>query len=523
MSKKTGSPIRRRGGKGPEKDLKTFVTRLEAYNFFNTSKVKGKRDKDGDEIPIRYGYARLDAFGRIYNRVLEHVLNPEALRIVLASALKPGEADELLNTLKPVLSATERDHLIEKLAEKLGPYEWEKVRDTIFNSPNAPVSYPFIWDTPQHDYVQWNGIGANAGLGALGRNVGEVMGVFGTLDWAEKDGWTLSSAIGGQGWFSKKHISFESSVNAHNLEEIEDRIAILQSPLWQCPEQEKDKKQEIRCGVDAGLPPIDKVRATKGEKLFDLYCAKCHAQIDRTSESRRIVAHMDKLDAVKTDTTMADNSLDYAGFSGILRNKYLKTDVGSVLLNTKAPVAVTLTLATENVVATPDPDKWFFTLATDWLVDIVKSFFSNSIKPSVKTGNYTPDTTQGPFDSLRAYKARSLNGIWATAPYLHNGSVPTLYDLLLPAGPEKGDPPKKSDSKDTKYRPGKFLVGSRELDPEKVGFRYALGSSKGFEFDTSLPSNSNAGHEYGTRNDPNGLPALTDPERWDLVEYLKGL
>ena len=46
-------------------------------------------------------------------------------------------------------------------------------------SANAPVSYPFIWDTPQHDRVQWNGSVENAGPGALGRNVGEVLGVFG--------------------------------------------------------------------------------------------------------------------------------------------------------------------------------------------------------------------------------------------------------------------------------------------------------------------------------------------------------
>ena len=122
----------------------------------------------------------------------------------------------------------------------------------------------------------------------------------------------------------------------------------------------------------------------------------------------------------------------------------------------------------------------------------------NAGKP-VKAGSYTPDTTAAPFESLRAYKGRSLNGIWATAPYLHNGSVPTLYDLLLPAD----------------QRPKKFMVGSRKLDPDKVGFEHDLDKYNGFLFDTSLPTNSNAGHEYGT--------GLTDPERKDLVAYLKTL
>ena len=44
---------------------------------------------------------------------------------------------------------------------------------------DAPVSYPFIWDTPQHDRVQWIGSVENQGPGALGRNIGAVLGVFG--------------------------------------------------------------------------------------------------------------------------------------------------------------------------------------------------------------------------------------------------------------------------------------------------------------------------------------------------------
>ena len=48
---------------------------------------------------------------------------------------------------------------------------------------NAPVSYPFLWDTPFHDRVQWNGSAPNTilDLGNLARNVGEVLGVFGTV------------------------------------------------------------------------------------------------------------------------------------------------------------------------------------------------------------------------------------------------------------------------------------------------------------------------------------------------------
>jgi hypothetical protein len=98
-----------------------------------------------------------------------------------------------------------------------------------------------------------------------------------------------------------------------------------------------------------------------------------------------------------------------------------------------------------------------------------------------------------------AYKARPLTGIWATGPYLHNGSVPTLHDLLSPP----------------QDRPRRFFTGSIEYDPVKVGFVTAKSSANSFEFDTWLDGNSNLGHEYGTT-----LPA---DDRDALIEYLKSL
>jgi hypothetical protein len=104
-------------------------------------------------------------------------------------------------------------------------------------------------------------------------------------------------------------------------------------------------------------------------------------------------------------------------------------------------------------------------------------------------------------DPLMAYKARPLEGIWATAPYLHNGSVATLYDLLQPPA----------------HRPASFRVGARAFDPKKVGYvtdPSAAGNS--FVFDTTLPGNSNKGHVYG-------VGSLTETQRLELLEYLKTL
>jgi hypothetical protein len=154
----------------------------------------------------------------------------------------------------------------------------------------------------------------------------------------------------------------------------------------------------------------------------------------------------------------------------------------------------------------------------NWGYDLIYAFFNNDIRASLKGGNYDPDTSVEPLKSLFAYKARPLNGIWATAPYLHNGSVPSLYDLLLPKK-RPGDPA------DGEYRPDTFVVGSREFEPDKVGLRHS--GYAGFVFDTSIPGNSNAGHEYtsGRTAQPDGriLPVLDKEARLDLLEYIKTL
>jgi cytochrome c5 len=87
------------------------------------------------------------------------------------------------------------------------------------------------------------------------------------------------------------------------------------------------------------------------------------------------------------------------------------------------------------------------------------------------------------------------DGVWARGPYLHNGSVPTLHDLLLPPA----------------ERPAEFYRGCDTFDPKKVGWK----CDAGFRYRTSLPGNGNGGHLYGT--------GLADDERWALVEYMKTL
>ena len=95
------------------------------------------------------------------------------------------------------------------------------------------------------------------------------------------------------------------------------------------------------------------------------------------------------------------------------------------------------------------------------------------------------------------YKARPLNGIWATAPYLHNGSIPNLEQLLKPY----------------KERDKHFYVGSRRFDPVRVGLSTEKDGLRDFLFDTTKPGNLNTGHDW----------TVAPEHRQDLIEYLKTL
>lgn len=108
------------------------------------------------------------------------------------------------------------------------------------------------------------------------------------------------------------------------------------------------------------------------------------------------------------------------------------------------------------------------------------------------------------FDQLRktdGYLSVSLDGLWLRAPYLHNGSVPSLQDLL-----------KTSDA-----RTPVFYRGYDVYDPDAVGFisQGAEAEKVGFKYDTSLVANSNQGHLYGTN--------LPEKDKATLIEYLKTL
>ena len=346
--------------------------------------------------PHPAGYARLDAFGNIFNEGSVFAIN------------EPSNA-------KPA---------------------------------NAPVSYPVLWDTPQHDVVQWNGQAVNAGIGPYTRNIGEVVGVFGDLRIEQETG--------------SSKLLYRHHINIKGLERLEEILETLWSPEW--PED--------------SLPPIDGDQVTRGEKSYKKRCRSCHADIDRDDPERAIKARLVLVEKVGTDPTMATNIVESFSKTGILEGQGRPPGLGP-----KAPTGSVVGIGVLGVLLDKRPGK--LDPAAGLLGAYLQAAGANAVDKDGKRRQ-------------PRYKARPLNGIWSSAPFLHNGSVPNLWELL-----------KKPEDRVTS-----FHVGSWEMDPVNVGFVTDAGPATS-ELVTSIEGNSNSGHNYGTD--------LSDTEKRELIEYIKTL
>lgn len=315
---------------------------------------------------------------------------------------------------------------------------------------DAPASYPFLWGTDQSDVVQWTGFAANfSGAGILVRNGGEVIGVYGKVKITTEN-------------------AYESSMLIDNLSKYEDWVKNLVPPAW----------------PEAVFPAIDKAKAAAGEKLFANACAQCHQVIPRDAAIKTTYkAVITPIEQVGTDPTELSNMSTHMYKAGIYNGKKSANLAGQVIGDPTTGLNPLVNAVTGSLLKHP--------------AQAVRGFIDQH---AAITGAGSP--------GLPGYKARPLNGIWATAPYLHNGSIPNLYEILLPAD----------------QRSKTFTLGSREYDPARVG--YSMNQPKSadgyapFTFDVSLKGNSNKGHEYLTTKD--GVP-FTDEHRWQLVEYMKSL
>jgi mono/diheme cytochrome c family protein len=343
-----------------------------------------------NHVEVPYGHGRLDAFGQIFNAVAVQFLGV------------PGNR----------------------------------------RAPDAPVSFPVLWDAPHLDVVQWNGSAPNSGPGPLLQNVTTALAVYGSLDISQRKGLD----------------GYPSNVDFAHLAQIQDDLYALRAPRWPA----------------AIFGALEMSRVEQGKQIYAQQCVACHQLSDRNDAKRELKAVLTPVADIGTDPRMVNNFLASNSRTGAFEGRKEGVVIGTVFGAQAQTADIVVHAAAGAALRHP--------LAA--VRDAIAGYHK-VIKAAIDSH---PDY----------YKARPLSGIWCSAPYLHNGSVPSLAELLKPPA----------------ERVTHFYVGSREFDPLNVGL--AAGAAQhASEFDTALPGNSNAGHVYGT--------ALSDTDKRDLLEYLKSL
>jgi hypothetical protein len=451
------------------------------------------------------GFGRLDALNRIGNQVFHENL------------IKPPNKD-----------AAEADQ--RKEAADLALIE------SNFAAHTAPVSFPPIWDVPNFAWAQYDASILNPGV----RNIGEAIGVTARVNMISSDNPSLPL--------------FSSSVDVEAIRKIEELLQGkktpfegeigfkgLQAPRWEdaashFPDDENWK--------------IDEEKIVAGRKLYLGLCVECHDSPPRDNtipeansfwnltnnwiQVRNEQLFNNKLKTVAAMGTDPEQSRVLTERTVNLPS-YLGVDTAALMkdcgMKPDAALERSYALNLMDVVAKVR-DQWIIDrerLDGKPMSEADKAAIVGSRPncPNPKVFELIPVSAEGASDQKPRfvykikpqYRARPLDGVWATAPYLHNGSVPTLDDLLSPQD----------------ERPKAFCVGPAEFDPTRVGLAVATSSSiKTLEcevgmtrFDVTERGNSNRGHSFegDGKNMPNGVigPLLSAKDRENLIAYLKTL
>jgi hypothetical protein len=357
-------------------------------------------------------------------------------------------------------------------------------RENNYEPTSAPVNFPHIWDTSWFDWVQYNASIEQP----MVRNAGEALGVSAPVNLTDPSG------------------LFTSGVQVRKLAEMEKQLA-----------GDQPNEKDGFTGLNAPrwpndvLGPINGGLAAKGAELYRSLCTGCHLPPIGSKEfwqsknwkapsafgQRHLHVNVISIADINTDPAQAED-----------------------MANRKVWIPPHLNISTKE-----------FGSALGELVEKTVTHWYDSQTPPVPASErdslngYRPNGIQAPL----AYKARPLNGVWATPPYLHNGAVPNVYALLSPV----------SD------RPKSFYLGRREFDPVCMGYQLTATASSedkldlgclgdkqnsatgefagGFELDTKIRGNHNTGHEFNDGPRGNGIigPKLQPEDRRALIEFLK--
>ena len=303
---------------------------------------------------------------------------------------------------------------------------------------NAPVSFPYMWGLKTTAWLQW---GANINS-VMERNIGQTLGVGARFD-----------------------ENFVTTSRLDNLNVIEKRVYKLTPPEW---------REDV-------FGAVDRAAADRGKPLYEKLCTNCHDKPFAVSPTGLVTYQLFRLKEIGTSPVVATNF-----------DRTVFTPKGERPLADAAFEAIDAIKQQYYKSKNVSPE-----MQADWEGRDMRPLpeWKASFRSTLADADKYADTKGG-----RVYPAKPLAGIWATAPYLNNGSVANMWDLLT--RPE--------------MRPTSFTLGSREYDTKTLGYRStpdAPSAGPLFVFDTTKAGNSNAGHVYGMQ--------LSDDDKWALIEYLK--
>jgi hypothetical protein len=346
---------------------------------------------------------------------------------------------------------------------------------------NAPVRYPFVWKAPVQDTTQWPGFARNGDdILGLARNVGEVYGVFGVYHPTKSILPNITNFLN------------DSSLNFAGLQQLEILLKQIEPPKWPF-------------ALDAAL-------VAKGDEIFHRDpknggCAKgCHEVATGAARVCNADTWRTPIQDVGTDSKEYSVLVREAD-TGVLEGASipLLPGVDKPLQQRDKIISILGLSVIGSILEAP------LHFGLDVFRPIVEECLPlRPARPAALRMAVVEKLRQGLKSVYRkpneapsfAYESRVMHGIWAAAPYLHNGSVPTLADLLKPVA----------------ERPASFKVGPA-YDIEKVGLaaeQAGLNSTYVADDCSKRDSgNSHCGHEFGVK--------LSPEEKKALLEYLKSL
>jgi hypothetical protein len=417
-----------------------------------------------------------------------------------------------------------------------------------YRPATAPVSYPHLWDIAKFDWVQWEGYASQP----MARNINESLGVGARLDLFDEFGAPLPL-----------HLRYDTSIHPDRLHEIEGTLAKLKAPRW--PEQlfGKIDVEQARAGrvlfdvhcrhchgphLDPYLDP-EFIDAATGERkpgvtfvlLGDGSCAASspeHPRVGKpltdaqclTLQNPQRIADVDGNLAyeIDTDSLRVTGTLDAKAVAewrvALLPITDVGTDRNAALnfanhrydasrLGWTSEELLSLCIAPD-VANTIDPSSVSAVVGLNIMSTAISNRYFEQFPPASAEelfkymGYGIFDYPRTDPERLKNYKSRPLHGIWATPPFLHNGSVRTVYQMISPR----------------EEREQWFWSGTKEYDPVDLGYR-SLPVPGAVKHDTRVTGNDNTGHEFRAGCQSNGVigPYLTPAERRQIIEYLKAM